>query len=405
MYGATKLGQLRRIEVILSQFLSIFISNVVTYIIISLLAFRFINVVPFLVMTLGDFLITTLWYFGSSSLYGHIFKSWKILLIYGERQASDLVYKVEERRDKYAISDAIHVSEGLDKIAEKAKDYEAVIIGDISAQDRNDVLKFCYSNGIRAYVIPKISDIILMGSDRIHIFDTPFLLTKGYSLSFDQEFAKRFLDLVIAIPMLILASPFMLLTAAAIKLYDKGPVFYKQIRCTKNGKPFEIIKFRSMIINAEKEGGAQLAKANDSRITPIGRFIRSTRIDELPQLFNIIKGDMSFVGPRPERPEIIKEYMENMPEFSFRLRVKAGLTGFAQIYGKYNTVPYDKLKLDLFYIENYSLWLDIKLILMTVKTILKKDSTEGISSNQVTAAKEGSSANVMDVVEEIKKRK
>ena len=160
-----------------------------------------------------------------------------------------------------------------------------------------------------------------------------------------------------------------------------------------------------MIINAEKEGGAQLAKANDSRITPIGRFIRSTRIDELPQLFNIIKGDMSFVGPRPERPEIIKEYMENMPEFSFRLRVKAGLTGFAQIYGKYNTVPYDKLKLDLFYIENYSLWLDIKLILMTVKTILKKDSTEGIASNQVTAAKEDSSANVMDVVEEIKKRK
>ena len=160
-----------------------------------------------------------------------------------------------------------------------------------------------------------------------------------------------------------------------------------------------------MIINAEKEGGAQLAKANDSRITPIGRFSRSTRIDELPQLFNIIKGDMSFVGPRPERPEIIKEYMENMPEFSFRLRVKAGLTGFAQIYGKYNTVPYDKLKLDLFYIENYSLWLDIKLILMTVKTILKKDSTEGIASNQVTAAKEDSSANIMDVVEEIKKRK
>lgn len=405
MYGATKLGQLRRIEVILSQFLSIFISNVVTYIIISLLAFRFIDVVPVLIMTLGDFVITTLWYFGASSLYGHIFKSWKILLIYGERPASDLVYKVEERRDKYAISDAIHISAGLDKITEKVKDYEAVIIGDISVKERNDVLKFCYSNAIRAYVIPKISDIILMGSSRIHIFDTPFLLTKGYSLSFDQEFAKRFLDLVIAIPMLILSLPFMLLTAIAIKVYDKGPVFYKQIRCTKNGKTFEIIKFRSMIINAEKEGGAQLAKANDSRITPIGRFIRSTRLDELPQLFNIIKGDMSFVGPRPERPELIKEYMENMPEFSFRLRVKAGLTGFAQIYGKYNTIPYDKLKLDLFYIENYSLWLDIKLILMTVKTILKKDSTEGIASDQMTATKEKSSANVMDVVEEIKKRK
>ena len=266
------------------------------------------------------------------------------------------------------------------------------------------MLKFCYANGIRAYVIPKISDIILMGSDRIHIFDTPFLLTKGYSLSFDQAFAKRFLDLLIAIPMLIIASPFMLLTAAAIKLYDKGPVFYKQIRCTKNGTHFEIIKFRSMIVNAEKAGGAQLAKANDSRITPVGRFIRSTRIDELPQLFNIIKGDMSFVGPRPERPEIMAEYMENIPEFAFRLRVKAGLTGFAQIYGKYNTVPYDKLKLDLFYIENYSLWLDIKLILMTVKTILKKDSTEGIASEQTTAFKEERTDNVMDVVDEIKRR-
>lgn len=405
MYGATKLGQLRRIEVILSQFLSIFISNLVTYIIISLLAFRFINMLPVFVMTLGDFVITILWFFGANAVYGHIFKSWKILLIYGERPASDLVYKVEERRDKYAISDAIHVSAGMDKIAEKVKDYEAVIIGDISAKERNDVLKFCYANGIRAYVIPKISDIILMGSDRIHIFDTPFLLTKGYSLSFDQAFAKRFLDLLIAIPMLIIASPFMLLTAAAIKLYDKGPVFYKQVRCTKNGTHFEIIKFRSMIVDAEKKGGAQLAKANDSRITPVGRFIRSTRIDELPQLFNIIKGDMSFVGPRPERPEIMEEYMENIPEFAFRLRVKAGLTGFAQIYGKYNTVPYDKLKLDLFYIENYSLWLDIKLILMTVKTVLKKDSTEGIASEQTTAFKEKRTDNVMDVVDEIKRRK
>lgn len=405
MYGATKLGQLRRIEVILSQFLSIFISNLVTYVIISLLAFRFINVLPVLVMTLGDYIITTLWYFVASSLYGHIFKSWKILLIYGERPASDLVYKVEERRDKYAISDAIHVSAGLDKIAEKMKDYEAVIIGDISARDRNDVLKFCYTNGIRAYVIPKISDIILMGSDRIHIFDTPFLLTKGYALSFDQALAKRILDLVIAIPMLLITSPFMLITAIAIKVYDGGPVFYKQTRCTKDGKEFQIIKFRSMIVNAESNGVAQLAKANDSRITPIGKFIRATRIDELPQLFNILHGEMSFVGPRPERPQIIKEYMNNMPEFSFRLRVKAGLTGFAQIYGKYNTVPYDKLKLDLFYIENYSLWLDIKLILMTVKTILKKDSTEGISSEQTTATKEADTADVMDIVKEIRKEK
>ena len=404
MYGAMKIGQLRRIEVILSQYLSIFIANIFTYMIISLLAFRSIDVLPMVVMTLGDFLITTVWRFCAGHLYGRIFKSWKILLIYGERPATDLVYKVEERRDKYAISDAINVSEGLEAIAEKAKNFEAVIIGDINARDRNDVLKYCYGNGIRAYVIPKISDIIMMGSDRIHIFDTPFLLEKGYSLSFDQRFWKRALDLVLAVPVFILTSPVMLLTTLMIKLDDGGSVLYKQIRCTQDGREFEMIKFRSMVENAESDGIAKLAQKDDCRITRIGKFIRATRIDELPQLYNIIVGDMSFVGPRPERPEIIRQYMEDMPEFKFRMRVKAGLTGFAQIYGKYNTIPYDKLKLDLFYIENYSVWIDIKLILMTVKILLKRESTEGVSEKQVTAVREMDTSDVEQVVQNITKK-
>ncbi len=404
MYGAMKIGQLRRIEVILSQYLSIFIANIFTYMIISLLAFRLIDVLPMVVMTLGDFLITTVWSFCAGHLYGRIFKSWKILLIYGERPATDLVYKVEERRDKYAISDAINVSEGLEAIAEKAKNFEAVIIGDINARDRNDVLKYCYGNGIRAYVIPKISDIIMMGSDRIHIFDTPFLLEKGYSLSFDQRFWKRALDLVLAVPVFILTSPVMLLTTLMIKLDDGGSVLYKQIRCTQDGREFEMIKFRSMVENAESDGIAKLAQKDDCRITRIGKFIRATRIDELPQLYNLIVGDMSFVGPRPERPEIIRQYMEDMPEFKFRMRVKAGLTGFAQIYGKYNTIPYDKLKLDLFYIENYSVWIDIKLILMTVKILLKRESTEGVSEKQVTAVREMDTSDVEQVVQNITKK-
>ena len=205
--------------------------------------------------------------------------------------------------------------------------------------------------------------------------------------------------------MTIIASPVMLFTAAAIKLYDKGPVFYKQIRCTKYEREFEIYKFRSMIVNAEGDGVAKLAKENDERITPVGKFIRATRVDELPQLFNIIKGDMSFVGPRPERPEIMKQYCEEMPEFPFRTRVKAGLTGYAQVYGKYDTTPYDKLKLDLFYIENYSLWTDIKLILMTVKTVLKKEATEGVADNQTTAEKnvDENAESVEKIVEEIVK--
>ena len=400
MYGGLKIGQLRRIEVMLSQYLSLLFTNIVAYMVICLLAFGFVNPGQLCLVFLVEMIVSTIWNVIIIYFYNRIFQPWKILLIYGERPAADLVYKVEARRDKYAIYDAINVDEGIDAIAEKMKSFQAVIIGDISAIKRNDILKYCYAHKIRAYVIPKVSDIILMGADRIHVFDTPFLLSKGYTLSFDQRFAKRTLDLVIAVPLTVLLSPVMLLTALAIKLYDRGPVFYRQVRCTKNNREFEII-------NAESDGVAKLASENDSRITPVGHFIRATRIDELPQLFNIIRGDMSFVGPRPERPEIIKEYCENMPEFAFRTRVKAGLTGFAQVYGKYNTTPYDKLKLDLFYIENYSFWMDLKLILMTVKTVLKKDATEGVAEGQVTAQKDVADQDpesVEEIVKEIVKK-
>jgi lipopolysaccharide/colanic/teichoic acid biosynthesis glycosyltransferase len=140
-----------------------------------------------------------------------------------------------------------------------------------------------------------------------------------------------------------------------------------------------------MRVDAEKDGVARLAAKNDSRITPIGKFIRAVRIDELPQLLNILKGDMSFIGPRPERPEIIDQYLEEMPEFAFRMKVKAGLAGYAQVYGKYNTTPYDKLKLDLTYIEQYSVWLDLKLMLLTLKILIKPESTEGVENTQTTA--------------------
>ena len=229
-----------------------------------------------------------------------------------------------------------------------------------------------------------------MGADRIHIFDTPFMLSKGYTLSFDQLLAKRALDLMLAVPAFIITSPVMLITAVAVKLYDGGPVLYKQVRLTRHDRKFEIYKFRSMVVDAESDGIAKLARENDDRITPVGRIIRATRIDELPQLFNILKGDMSFAGPRPERPEIMEEYCKEIPEFAFRTRVKAGLTGYAQVYGKYNTTPYDKLKLDLFYISNYSMWTDIKLILMTLKIVLKKDATEGVNE-ELTGNEEDSS--------------
>ncbi|MCH5268890.1 MAG: sugar transferase [Lachnospiraceae bacterium] len=396
MYGSLRIGQYRRIEVLLSQYLSLLVTNVLFYFIISLLAFGFVKPWVMLLVMAGEMIVSSLFNVIIIHLYNRIFQPWKLLLIYGERSAVDLIYKVETRRDKYAIYDAINIEEGMELIIDKIDDFQAVIIGDISAVERNDLLKYCYAHHKRAYVVPKLSDLILMGSDRIHVFDTPFLLSKGYALSFDERFLKRMLDLCIAIPLTIIALPFMLLTALAVKLSDGGPVLYRQVRCTQNDREFQILKFRSMVVGAEKDGVAKLASENDERVTKVGRFIRATRLDELPQLFNILRGDMSFVGPRPERPEIIEQYTVEMPEFRFRTRVKAGLTGYAQVYGKYNTTPYDKLKLDLFYIENYTLWQDVKLLLMTMKTMLKREATQGIDEGTTTAWKEREDADVFD---------
>ena len=282
----------------------------------------------------------------------------------------------------------MNIDAGLETIEKEALErYDGVVLWDISVENRNKLLKFCYGHSIRTYIMPKIPDVILKGAEELHILDTPLLLTREYELTVEQRFLKRCIDLICSVILFILTSPFMLLTAIAVKLYDGGPVLYKQTRCTIGGKQLQILKFRSMRVDAEKDGVARLASKHDSRITPVGKFIRKVRLDELPQLINIIRGDMSFIGPRPERPEIIAQYMEIMPEFAFRMKVKAGLAGYAQVYGKYNTTPYDKLKLDLSYIENYSVWLDIKLMLLTLKVLVWPDSTEGVETDQVTALK------------------
>ena len=194
------------------------------------------------------------------------------------------------------------------------------------------------------------------------------------------------MDIVISLIGIVIASPFMLVIVLAIKLYDHGPILYKQERLTKDGQPFMIYKFRSMTVHSE-DAGARLAAKGDARVTPVGRVIRAIHFDELPQLFNILKGEMSVVGPRPERQIIADQYTEEIPEFVLRLKVKAGLTGYAQVYGKYNTTPYDKLKLDLTYIENYSVWMDIKILFLTFKILFVRENTEGVDENQTTASK------------------
>ena len=388
-FGALKVGYLKTWDIMYSQFLTIFCVNGVTYLQLSLINgdWKFLeNSRPMFVLCFLDIMFVLLWAIFMRWIYAFIYPPHEMLLIYGNISPDAIIRKLESRKDKYHVKEKVALSAGMDTIYERILQYDAVLVGDIPVQDRNQFIKYCFEKNIRCYGIPKISDIMIRNSESIDLFDSPLLLFRNNGLTYRQMFVKRAMDIVISLSGIVLASPVMLLIAAFVKAYDHGPVFYRQKRLTKDGAEFEILKFRSMVVNSEKYG-ARLAKKNDSRITPIGRVIRRLHFDELPQLFNILKGDMAFVGPRPERREITDEYAKSIPEFSYRLKVKAGLTGYAQVYGQYNTVPYDKLKMDLTYITSYSIWLDIKLIILTVKILFQKEKSEGVKDSQKTALK------------------
>ena len=376
-FDGFKFGYLKGIDVLLSQWISLFFTNFITYWQLCLIANVLITPVPMLMMLVVGAIIAALCVLVFTWTYHQIYIPKNMAMIFGRDNAVTLKFKMETRPDKYQIKKLIPGEDVFESICRQIVNYDAVIINDVPAQIRNDILKFCYQNHIRTYVAPKLSDIIVRGGTSINLFDTPLLLVKGNGLRPSQRFFKRLMDLVICLPVAVIAAPFMLLIAIAIKAEDGGPVFYKQARASLDGKVFDILKFRSMIVDAEKDGRSIPATERDPRITKVGRFTRATRLDELPQLLNIIKGDMSIVGPRPERVEHMEKYGKQIPEFAFRTKVKGGLTGYAQVYGKYNTSPYDKLRLDLMYIENYSFILDIKLILMTIRILFKKESTEG----------------------------
>lgn len=385
LYGGLKVGYLRTGIMIYSQFLATFGANVMAYLQITLLTKSFQKVFPLLIMTIVEFVVICIWSFLSTRLYRFLYPSRSVLLIYGEHPVAGLMGKIHTRNDRFIIGETMHISAGIKSIKEKIDKYQGVVICDIPSHMRNMILKYCYEKAIRTYSTPKISDVIIRSSESLHLFDTPLLLSRNNGLSFDQRVIKRVVDIALSLTALILLSPIFMATAIAIKMYDGGPVFYFQERCTINRHVFRICKFRSMIVDAEKEGCSIPAANQDPRITPIGKVIRATRIGELPQIFNILKGDMSIVGPRPERVEHVELYTKQIPEFVYRMKVKGGLTGYAQVYGKYNTTAYDKLKLDLMYIQNYSLLLDIEIIFKTVKILFLKESTEGFDVEEVEA--------------------
>lgn len=387
LFGALKVGYMRVLDVIISQILSVICTNVVVYLQLALIGrWKFLtHLEPMLRLTAVNLCVVLVWVVFMRWIYNRVYPPRQVIMIYDSHNPEKLLKNISSRADKYVISEAVYLGRGMDYIKVRIPHYQGVIVGDMPSHERNILVKYCFEKDIRCYCSPKISDIMLMSAEKIHMFDTPLLLFRNRGLTVEQQVLKRAFDIVCALVMLVVLSPVMLVIALLVKGYDGGPVFYKQDRLTKDGKVFQVYKFRSMRVDSEKDG-ARLAMKHDSRVTPVGNVLRNIHFDELPQLLNILKGDMSMVGPRPERPEIAAEYEKEIPEFSYRLKVKAGLTGYAQVYGKYNTTPYDKLKLDLTYIENYSFFLDLQLIATTVKVLFQKENTEGVEQWQVTAA-------------------
>lgn len=379
------IGVDRKANLIASQILTIFCVDTIEVFlscaITGQIRFWIVFLERYMVLMVAQSFIACMLLIPMINLYRKLFPPLQMIEICGEHQ-NKIYEKINFRKDKYHVTKLMHYSSTEEELKSEIQKYDAVLVNDLPARVKNQILKICFDMDKRVYFIPKLSDVIIRSSDEINLFDTPLFLCRNQGMSLFRRFIKRFCDVLFSGIALIVLSPIMLVTAIAIKAYDGGPVFYKQERCTIGGKRFMILKFRSMIVDAEKDGRPHPAEQNDNRITPVGKIIRACRIDELPQLINIIKNDMSIVGPRPERIEHVEKYTTDIPEFSFRSKVKGGLTGYAQVYGKYNTTALDKLKMDLIYIMNYSLLLDLQIILETAKILVQKESTEGFEKEK-----------------------
>lgn len=386
-YHALRVGLLRVSELIYSQSLANMISGCMMYVIVSLYVHQLLAVVPLLCVLAAQCAFSVLWSLGVNALFFRTYQPPKTAIVY--RRSADLtrIQSIPYFAEHFDVCKKIeNPVDDIYLLMKELEGYEVIFVAGINATLRNGLAKFCVDRGVKGYFVPHLGDIILAGAEYMSMFSVPVMKVSRANIRTEYLALKRLMDMMISVVGIVLTSPLMFIAACAIKLQDGGPIFYKQVRLTQNGRAFSILKFRSMTVNAEKDGVARLARENDSRITPVGRIIRATRIDELPQLFNILSGEMSVVGPRPERPEIAAQYEAEMPEFSLRLQVKAGLTGLAQVYGRYNTEPYSKLQMDLMYINDISLMTDIKILFATVKILFMKESTQGIKDGMTTAA-------------------
>ena len=387
-YNATLYGFFRVRTIAMSLFLSQFFAVFIMALGVTIAWRRVHDPWVFIVLLLIQFLIDLLWAYLGSKFYFRIYPKKRTLLVYrnelDRRRFGAVKGKPIERL--YEIVDELKFDGDFSEIKDKLGGYDAVFVAGVNSRCRNNILKYCKYNNVPGFFLPHVGDAIMQGAIHVQSFDSPVLYVNQTVIDPAYAFAKRAFDILFSGVAIILLSPIMIITAIAIRISDKGPAIYKQTRLTRNGRTFKIYKFRSMRVDAEKNGVARLSSGDkDDRITPIGRFIRKCRIDELPQLFNIFKGDMSIVGPRPERPEIAEQYYKIMPDFKLRLQVKAGLTGYAQVYGKYNTDPYEKLEFDLLYINKMNILTDLEICFATFFILFSSDSTTGIEEGKTTA--------------------
>ena len=385
LYKSFAINISRISELIYCQTLSLLITEFIMYAVILLINRRLITPIPLIVVTIMQFCFIVIWCSLAHQWYFGRYKAQKTVIIWDERTGVENLIKQYKMEGHFDVVNVIHVNDVINNIPETLKDVNIVFMCDLHSHERNQIVKYCVATNKISYILPRLGDAIMSGAEKMHLFHLPVLKVGRYNPTPEYLFVKRAIDIILSAIALILASPIMLILAIIIKS-DGGTAFYKQKRLTKNGKEFNVLKFRSMRMDAEKDGVARLSTGEkDDRITPVGKFIRAVRFDELPQLINILRGDMSIVGPRPERPEICKQYEEVLPEWPLRLQAKCGLTGYAQVYGQYNTTPYDKLMLDLMYIAKPSLAEDFKIIMATVKILFLPESTEGIKEGSTTA--------------------
>ncbi len=385
IYESFLISLVRITEMVYSQTLALLMTDGIVYVVLSLMERRLVKLWPVVCLLLAQILLSVIWCVCAHKWYFAVFNAKRTAVIHDRGRDVGRLIGTYGLSKKFDVRKTATVEECLEGNFAVLEDIQTVFLCGISSHNRNLILKQCVERGICVYVLPKIGDIIMSGARQMHLFHLPFLRVGRYDPAPEYLLLKRLFDIVVSACALVLLSPVMLAVAFAIKR-DGGPAFYRQCRLTKDGKRFDVLKFRSMRVDAEKDGVARLSTGDaDPRITPVGHFIRKCRIDELPQLINILKGDMTIVGPRPERPEIAAQYEKELPEFSLRLQAKAGLTGYAQVYGKYNTTPYDKLQMDLMYIANPSFWEDLRIIFATIKILFLPESTEGVAEGQETA--------------------